>query len=35
VPLRQRRTGGARWGQRRPALHPDPDTASRTAARTG
>jgi uncharacterized membrane protein len=35
VPLRTRRTRGARWGQRRPALPPDPDTASRTAARTG
>jgi hypothetical protein len=34
VPLRTRRTRGARWGQRRPAPQPDPD-ASRTAARTG
>jgi hypothetical protein len=35
VPLRTRRTRGARWGRRRPAPHPDPDAASRTAARTG
>jgi hypothetical protein len=27
VPLRTRRTRGARWGQRRPAPHPDPDAA--------
>jgi hypothetical protein len=33
VPLRTRRTRGARWTQRRPAQHPD--AASRTAARTG
>jgi uncharacterized membrane protein len=33
VPLRARRTRGARWGQRRPAPHPD--TSSRVAARTG
>jgi uncharacterized membrane protein len=35
VPLRTRRTRGARWGQRRPAPHPDSDASSRTAARTG
>jgi uncharacterized membrane protein len=33
VPLRTRRTRGARWSQRRPAHHPD--TSSRIAARTG
>jgi uncharacterized membrane protein len=33
VPLRTRRTRGARWGQRRPAQHPD--ASSRTATRTG
>jgi uncharacterized membrane protein len=33
VPLRTRRTRGARWGQRRPPEHPD--AGSRTPARTG
>jgi uncharacterized membrane protein len=33
VPLRTRRTRGARWTQRQPAQQPD--TSSRTAARTG
>jgi hypothetical protein len=33
VPLRTRRTRGARWNQRRPARHPD--TSPRIVARSG